>query len=286
MSSDALRWALSRKLTGPLPAETRLVLVALAEHANPDGEGAWPGVARLADTIGVSERTVRRQLAHLEGLGLIRRGDQRHVDHYPANRRPVVYDLDITGTGILIAQPVNPDGTLADVTMPPDSPVTGDTPTPARDDTPVTPETPARGDTADTPTESWGVTGRRSGVSPVTPKPRTKELHTPLPPKSPPPPAEQQRAHALAAAGYTPDGIHRQCGTNHPLGLSCPPLTPMPAGWRDRALTPTALDTVDWARCPSCDGPSLTPGLCRGCTDAGVTPQPPPALFDETGLAG
>lgn len=250
MSSNATRWALSRRMTGPLPAESRLVLVALAEYAGPDGRHAFPSVATLADDLGVSERTVRRQLAYLADLDLIRRGDQRHVEHYPANRRPVVYDLDLEGgRGVMVAQPVGPDGTLVDVDMP-------------RGDTPDTPPPPARGDTHDTPGELRGVSHGQPGVSQMTPKPRTKPTTTPLPPVDP------QLAHARAQAGYTPDGVHRVCGTDHPIGLSCPELRPMPADFR---ATITAELESAWDRCPACGGPALG-RVCRRCADAGAAP--------------
>ncbi|MER7440456.1 helix-turn-helix domain-containing protein [Micromonospora avicenniae] len=46
----------------------RLVLVAIAAHANNDGD-AWPSVATIADYAGVSTRTVQRALAKLITLG-------------------------------------------------------------------------------------------------------------------------------------------------------------------------------------------------------------------------
>lgn len=46
----------------------RLVLVAIAAHANRDGD-AWPSVATIAEYVGVSVRTVQRTLAKLVQLG-------------------------------------------------------------------------------------------------------------------------------------------------------------------------------------------------------------------------
>lgn len=49
----------------------RLVLLALADHAHPDGSHAYPSVATLAEMTTVSERTVQRSLRHLTDLGEI-----------------------------------------------------------------------------------------------------------------------------------------------------------------------------------------------------------------------
>lgn len=64
--SQAVKAALlaSRDLRGT----ERLVLLAIAAHANHDGE-AWPSVATIADYVGCSERTVQRCLAKLVQAG-------------------------------------------------------------------------------------------------------------------------------------------------------------------------------------------------------------------------
>ncbi|SCG38849.1 helix-turn-helix domain-containing protein [Micromonospora coxensis] len=51
-----------------LRATERLVLVAVAAHANREGD-AWPSVATIAEYAGVSVRTVQRALAKLVHLG-------------------------------------------------------------------------------------------------------------------------------------------------------------------------------------------------------------------------
>jgi len=43
----------------------------------------------------VDVRTVRRRLAELEARGIIARGDQRAVEHLPADKRPIVWDVMI-----------------------------------------------------------------------------------------------------------------------------------------------------------------------------------------------
>lgn len=72
-----------------------LILVALSERCNDDGTVAYPSVKTIASKTRVSVRTVHRELKNLEGMGVIRRGDQKHTDHLPPNRRPVVYDLAV-----------------------------------------------------------------------------------------------------------------------------------------------------------------------------------------------
>lgn len=93
MSIEATAWALSVE---DVPDSTaRVILLGLANHADREGRAAWPSVATLAEYAVCSERTAHRRLRDLEELGLIRRGDQRLVDHLPGNRRPVVYDLPV-----------------------------------------------------------------------------------------------------------------------------------------------------------------------------------------------
>ena len=47
------------------------MLVGLANHAGPDGTGAFPSVATLARYTGLSERTVRTCLDRLDAAGII-----------------------------------------------------------------------------------------------------------------------------------------------------------------------------------------------------------------------
>src|SRR5260370_16274200 len=54
------------EITGYLDANDKYVLLALANHGNPDGRSIYPSVERLAKTVGLSERTVQRSLLHLK----------------------------------------------------------------------------------------------------------------------------------------------------------------------------------------------------------------------------
>ncbi|MFJ3793549.1 helix-turn-helix domain-containing protein [Kitasatospora sp. NPDC090091] len=91
MSLDPLLWALNDSPT----ADTfeRLILVALAERADPDGCNAFPSKATLARAALCDEKTVGRKLARLRERGLIAEGDQSAARHIPKHNRPVVYDL-------------------------------------------------------------------------------------------------------------------------------------------------------------------------------------------------
>jgi DNA-binding transcriptional MocR family regulator len=51
-----------------LPKTERLVVLAIAAHANAEGN-SWPSVATIADYVGCSVRTVQRCLAKLVQLG-------------------------------------------------------------------------------------------------------------------------------------------------------------------------------------------------------------------------
>lgn len=74
MGARYLTWArrvpLGAERRAPVAAQ-RLVLLMLADNANHNGE-AWPAVATLAGTAGLSRSTVKAALAALEAGGLIR----------------------------------------------------------------------------------------------------------------------------------------------------------------------------------------------------------------------
>lgn len=95
MSIEAVSWALNFADVRD-PGEA-LVLIGIANHAGKDGRGCYAGQATLAHYARCSERTLRRKLSALEARGVIVRGDQALVDHIPASRRPVVWDLEWPG---------------------------------------------------------------------------------------------------------------------------------------------------------------------------------------------
>lgn len=56
----------------------RLVVVAIAAHANTEGD-AWPSVGTIAEYVGCSERTVQRALAKLVQLGRLVIRQAQHI---------------------------------------------------------------------------------------------------------------------------------------------------------------------------------------------------------------
>ncbi|MHB1873424.1 MAG: helix-turn-helix domain-containing protein [Streptosporangiaceae bacterium] len=102
MSVEAISWALN---LAPVPvgrgsqpsSAAKFVLVGLANHAGPDGTGAFPSVATLVRYTGLSERTVWSCLDRLEACGLIRPCDPEIVAARikRADRRPQGWDLDL-----------------------------------------------------------------------------------------------------------------------------------------------------------------------------------------------
>jgi hypothetical protein len=71
-----------------LPSSSKLVAFVMATYAARDGSRIFPGVARLAATTGLSERTVRTALGNLRDVGLIERV-------YPGGRRGQMAFADV-----------------------------------------------------------------------------------------------------------------------------------------------------------------------------------------------
>lgn len=67
MSIEMLNWVFLLEMESPTD---KSVLLALANHADPDGK-CWPSVARLCLYTALSERTVQNALRRLEGQGLL-----------------------------------------------------------------------------------------------------------------------------------------------------------------------------------------------------------------------
>ena len=97
MSHQAVRWATDAKATGPLPAEARLVLVVMADRADAKGRNVYLSASTIADRLGTTTRSVRRNLHTLRQRNLIVGGDPEVIpDHHRHDRRPVVYNLAMT----------------------------------------------------------------------------------------------------------------------------------------------------------------------------------------------
>jgi hypothetical protein len=76
-----------------------MTLIAIASHAGEDGCGSRAAATTIAAEAGKSVEQVRKDIRALRGLGLLLLGDQRLVEHLPAGRRPVVYDLPLQVKG-------------------------------------------------------------------------------------------------------------------------------------------------------------------------------------------
>jgi DNA-binding transcriptional ArsR family regulator len=123
VSIAALNWAWSQECPN---ASAKLVLLALADKANEDGE-CWPGMDTVADMAGVSTRQVSTHLANLEDAGLIVRKRRRsragrlgrytfHLNLTSGSTLPVDQEKSTSGS----APPVE-----ADDQWKPDVPTTG-----------------------------------------------------------------------------------------------------------------------------------------------------------------
>ncbi len=73
MSVHAAKWAWSQDCPSPT---AKLVLMALADHANADGE-CWPTMKTVAELAGVSQRSVHNHVKALETAGLVERVERR-----------------------------------------------------------------------------------------------------------------------------------------------------------------------------------------------------------------
>jgi hypothetical protein len=103
VSVEAISWALN---LAPVPADRggqpssacKFVLVGLANHAGPDGTGAFPSVATLVRYTGLSERTVRTCLDRLRAAGIVSPCDPGIVAARikRADRRPQGWNLNLS----------------------------------------------------------------------------------------------------------------------------------------------------------------------------------------------
>jgi hypothetical protein len=141
-----------------------LVLIALADRAADDGTAAWPSISWIAERARCSTRTVIRHLHALRDAELVGLGDQRLVEHLPANRRPQVYDIDLSRSR---GDTVSPQAEVTLLSPQDSSGVTLVTPLD------VTQVTPQEGSGV-TDSALWGDTGGSSGFLPSSPLTRIR----------------------------------------------------------------------------------------------------------------
>jgi Helix-turn-helix domain len=103
VSAGAISWALNLALVpadrgGQPSSACKFVLAGLANHAGPDGTGAFPSVATLGRYTGLAERTVRTCLDRLAAAGIIAPCDPGIVAARikRADRRPQGWDLNLS----------------------------------------------------------------------------------------------------------------------------------------------------------------------------------------------
>ena len=94
MSIQALTWVIYGVASDIKHADFRTLLV-LADHADPQGMGAYPSRSTISRLTGYSVRTVSYALKSLESSGLISREDQRIVSNL-GGYKPTVWNLNMS----------------------------------------------------------------------------------------------------------------------------------------------------------------------------------------------
>jgi hypothetical protein len=93
LSKAAVLWVLDE--APGLPPRLVAALIAVAAYTDEHGHGARAAASEIARRTRKSERQAQRDLAELEKIGLLRRGDQTLAAHIPPNFRPNVYDIPL-----------------------------------------------------------------------------------------------------------------------------------------------------------------------------------------------
>lgn len=95
MSIEVMSWVLNNS---PVRGTEKIILLGLANHADADGNNAYPSVARLARYANVSERAVQQALRILEEGGHIyRHFNEGGSAQQRADRRPNKYTVLMYG---------------------------------------------------------------------------------------------------------------------------------------------------------------------------------------------
>ena len=77
-----------------LPTTKKMVLLAIADHADDTGDNAWPSVSTLARKVSITTRQVQRLLRELEDDGLlITSRQQGGTSRTAIDRRPNLYQI-------------------------------------------------------------------------------------------------------------------------------------------------------------------------------------------------
>lgn len=96
MSSQALAWAFEKIVPDLRDAVQKLVLLRLADRADPGGV-CWPGHARTGKDLNVSQRSVQRVVEDLQKLGLLK------VEDRPGTSSKIFLKLDVVVDEVVAA---------------------------------------------------------------------------------------------------------------------------------------------------------------------------------------
>jgi len=92
-------WAFDTPTTD---TKTKVVLLALADHADDDNFKCWPSVERLAERTGLSRRSVYRAIVNLNEAGFIKYEQRRHTNGW---KRQPLFTLNVPKPSATQSQP-------------------------------------------------------------------------------------------------------------------------------------------------------------------------------------
>lgn len=128
MSLEAMTWAFKQPLSG----HAKVILLAIADHANDEGE-CWPSLARIAKKASVSERTAQRYMLELADQGYLSTAGRNAPDGRTMTKKYFLHmeglkeqggegdsltpygDTSVTGEGDTVVTPYEP----SDITLKP-----------------------------------------------------------------------------------------------------------------------------------------------------------------------
>ena len=92
MSVKVMSWVWDQDL----PTTKKMLLLAIADHCDDDGDNAWPSKARLSKKVGINASYIRRLLRELEDDGWLVTQTQRGGTLQTAtDKRPNLYRINI-----------------------------------------------------------------------------------------------------------------------------------------------------------------------------------------------
>ena len=253
MSIAALNWAWSQECPN---APSKLVLLALADKANEEGE-CWPGMDTVAAMAGVSQRQVSTHLGRLEQAGLVVRKRRRsslgrlgrnvyHLNMTSGSTLPVDHEKSTSGSEDHMDPPAH---------RKPDVPASGSPASPATGSPPQHIVHPPEGSPQGT---SGGKPRKKRKPDPIfdalidacglDPSELTKSARG----------AVNNAGKQLREIGATPEGIHARARVHRQR-------------WPDAECTPTSL-AKNYAQLGARKRSEPRPPDPNACPDCGYTP--------------